>query len=298
MTLTGKGGKEERSLRAIQIGKRVKQLGEKNILPIGLIGLGSIGTYVAREIMKGNIPGVRLMAAADIKPPSADLLRELERNSIALVQSFEKLADFPIRLVIECAHQKVVRECADFFLSKGVDLVLMSMGALVQGSLFPDLAARAEEKGCRIYIPSGAVGAIDALQAAKLQGLEEVTLTTRKHPRSLTKVEGINLEGLREPRILFEGPAREAVVKFPQNVNVAATISLAGLGPDKTLVRVVADPGIDQNIHEIRARGAFGSLEIRLANRPNPDNPNTSLLACLSVLSLLRRIQGAVLVGG
>lgn len=269
----------------------------RRTLKVGLIGLGSIGSYVAREILKGKVSGVNLLAAADIRPPSSDLLQELQKHSVAVVKSFEALAEFPIQLVVECANQKVVKECADFFLSKGIDLVIMSMGALVQGTFFADLAAKAEERGCHIYIPSGAVGAIDALKAAKLGGLEEVTLTTRKPPRALGKVDGVNLNELREPRTIFEGPATEAVVKFPQNVNVAATISLAGLGPDKTRVRVVADPGIDQNIHEIRARGAFGSLEIRLANRPNPDNPNTSLLACLSVISLLRRIQGAVQIG-
>jgi len=267
-------------------------------LPVGLIGLGSMGSFVAREIMKGEIPGIRLVAAADIRPPSPDLLQELREHSVPLVQSFESLGSFPIRLVIECANQKVVTECADFFLTKGVDLLLMSVGALIQGSLFSRLTARAEEKGCRIYIPSGAIGAIDALQAAKLRGLEEVTLTTRKPPRSLGKVEGVNLEELREPRVLYEGPATEAVVKFPQNVNVAATLSLAGLGPEKTWVRVVADPGVNQNIHEIRARGEFGSLEIRLANWPNPDNPKTSLLSCLSVVSLLKRIRGTVQIGG
>ena len=98
--------------------------------------------------------------------------------------------------------------------------------------------------------------------------------------------------------MIFEGPAAEAVVKFPQNVNVAATISLAGIGPDRTRVRVVADPTINQNIHEIHARGAFGSFEIRLANLPNPDNPKTSLLACLSVVSLLKKIRGTVQIGG
>ena len=108
----------------------------------------------------------------------------------------------------------------------------------------------------------------------------------------------MNLEDLKEPRILYEGPATEAVAKFPQNVNVAATLSLAGLGPEKTRVRVVADPGVHQNIHEIHARGAFGSFEIRLANWPNPDNPKTSLLSCLSVVSLLKRVRGTVQMGG
>jgi aspartate dehydrogenase len=267
-------------------------------LPVGLIGLGSMGSFVAREIIKGEIPGIRLLAAADIRPPSPDLLQELGKHSVSLVQSFESLGNFPLRLVIECANQKVVTECADFFLAKGVDLLIMSVGALVQGSLFSRLTARAEEKGCRIYLPSGAIGAIDALQAARLRGLDEVTLTTRKPPRSLGKMEGLNLEDLKGPRILYEGPATEAVVKFPQNVNVAATLSLAGLGPEKTRVRVVADPGVHQNIHEIRARGAFGSFEIRLANWPNPDNPKTSLLSCLSVVSLLKRVRGTVQIGG
>ena len=267
-------------------------------LPVGLIGLGSMGSFVAREIMRGEIPGILLVAAADIRPPSPDLLQELRKHSVSLVQSFEGLRNFPIRLVIECANQKVVTECADFFLAKGIDLLLMSVGALVQGSLFSQLTARAEEKGCRIYLPSGAIGAIDALQAAKLRGLDEVTLTTRKPPQSLGQIEGVNLEDLREPRVLFEGPATEAVVKFPQNVNVAATLSLAGLGPEKTRVRVVADPGVQQNIHEIHARGAFGSFEIRLANWPNPDNPKTSLLSCLSVVSLLKRVRGTVQMGG
>ena len=267
-------------------------------LPVGLIGLGSMGSFVAREIMKGEIPGIRLLAAADIRPPSPGLLQELRQHSVSFVQSFEGLGDFPIRLVIECANQKVVAESADFFLAKGMDLLLMSVGALVQGSLFSRLSARAEEKGCRIYLPSGAIGAIDALQAAKLRGLDEVTLTTRKPPQSLSQVEGVDLENLKEPRVLYEGPASEAVVKFPQNVNVAATLSLAGLGPEKTRVRVVADPGVHQNIHEIHARGTFGSFEIRLANWPNPDNPKTSLLSCLSVVSLLKRIRETVQMGG
>ena len=251
-------------------------------LPLGIIGMGSMGSFVAREILSGKVPGVKLLAVAEVKPLPDDLARELEAHSVSVVDSFKTLLQFPIRLALECANQKVVRGCAPLFIARGIDLLIMSVGALVQGDFFNLLARDAEEKGVRIYLPSGAVGAIDALQAAKLQGLEEVTLTTRKPPRSLGKIEGVDLEGLKEPCVIFEGPAKEAVVKFPQNVNVAATISLAGIGPDRTRVRVVADPTISQNIHEIRARGAFGSFEIRLANLPNPDNPKTSLLACLA----------------
>ncbi|MCX5907553.1 MAG: aspartate dehydrogenase [Deltaproteobacteria bacterium] len=270
----------------------------KKQLPIGIIGMGSMGSFVARAVLSGKVPGVKLFAVADIKPLPDDLLRELQAHSVSVVDSFSSLLDFPIKLAVECANQTVVRECAESFIRKGIDLLIMSVGALVQGAFFRDLAEEAEAKGVRIYVPSGAVGAIDALQAAKLHGLDEVTLTTRKPPRSLGKMEGVDLEGLQEPRVIFEGPAKEAVVKFPQNVNVAATISLAGLGPDKTLVRVVADPFINQNIHEIQARGSFGSFEIRLVNLPNPENPKTSLLACLSVVSLLKKIPGTVQIGG
>ena len=168
---------------------------------------------------------------------------------------------------------------------------------LAQQHIFADLASKAKEMGCNIYIPSGAVGAIDALKAAKLQGLEEVTLTTRKHPSSFGKIEGIDLEHLREPQVIYEGRATEAVVKFPQNVNVAATISLAGLGPEKTQVRVVADPTVDRNIHEIYARGAFGSFEIRLTNNLSPQSSKTSYLACLSLVTLLKRIRDTVQIG-
>jgi len=200
---------------------RKMAMNTQRLLPVGLIGLGSMGSYVAREILNGKTPGIRLVGVADIKTPSPDLLQELQSHSVPLVKSFEKLADFPIKLVIECATQKVVRECADFFITRGIDLLIMSVGALIQGSFLVDLADHAEEKRVHIYIPSGAVGAIDALQAAKLRGLDEVSLTTRKPPRSLGKIDGVNLEELREPRVLFEGPATEAVVKFSQNVNAS-----------------------------------------------------------------------------
>ena len=185
-------------------------------LSIGIIGMGSMGSFVARAILSGKVPGVKLLAVAEVRPLPDDLARELEAHSVSVVDSFEALLKFPIRLAVECANQKVVRECAPLFIARGIDLLIMSVGALVQGDFFRDLARDAEEKGVRIYLPSGAVGAIDALQAAKLQGLEKVTLTTRKPPRSLGKIEGVDLEGLKEPRVIFEGPARKPWSNFPR----------------------------------------------------------------------------------
>ena len=270
---------------------------EQSSLPIGIIGVGSMGSYVARAILRGEAEGVTLVAVADPISPPEELKEEFRNRSVTLVKSFTSLLEFPLKLVVECANQEVVRQCAGLFLSRGIDLLIMSVGALTQGSLLADLARIAEERGCQIHIPSGAIGGVDVLKAAKLHGLDEVILTTRKPPKSLGKIEGMDLARLVEPKLLYEGPAMEAVVRFPQNVNVAATISLAGIGPEKTKVRVVADPTIDQNIHEIKATGAFGSFEIRLANFPSPQNPKTSFLACLSVVALLKRIQETVQVG-
>lgn len=270
---------------------------KEDLLSIGIIGAGTIGGYLARAILRGEVKRARLAAVADIVPPCGALGEELRDHHVPVVSSFTDLLDYPVRLVIECANQEVLGQCARLFVSRGIDLMVMSVGALVHGTFLQDLAQEAERKGCRIYIPSGAIGGIDALRAAKSQGLEEVILTTRKPPASLGKVRGLDLEGLREPMVVYEGRAEEAVIRFPLNVNVAATLSLAGIGPEKTKVCVIADPAVNQNIHEIRAKGGFGSFEIRLSNRPSAENPKTSLLACLSALALLKGIREPVQIG-
>jgi aspartate dehydrogenase len=267
-------------------------------LPIGIIGAGSIGRYVADAVLDGDVKGAVLTAVADTCPPPKDFLERLESRSVPFVDHFEQLTRFPVKLVVECANQQAARQCSGYFISRGIDLVIMSVGALVDGDFFSELSSAAREKHCRIYVPSGAIGAIDAIRAANVHGLEEVVLTTRKPPGSLGSVEGFDLENLTEPTVVYRGKATEAVKKFPKNVNVAASLSLAGLGPEKTTVCVVADPGIDRNIHEIKVKGAFGVFKIRLANNPSPQNPKTSYLACMSVVSLLKKILSPVQIGG
>jgi len=133
-------------------------------------------------------------------------------------------------------------------------------------------------------------------------GIYEVTLTTRKPPSSLegnplVKERNIDLKAVREPLLLYEGSAREAVKLFPRNVNVAGSLSLAGVGPDKTKVRIIADPGVENIIHEIRVRGEFGELETRTINKPFPNNPKTSYIAALSAVATLKKIAGNIVVG-
>jgi len=166
----------------------------------------------------------------------------------------------------------------------------MSVGALADEGLFNELLEILNKTGRRIYIPSGAIAGLDGVKAAKTKGIESVELTTRKPPTEL----GTTTD---KETVLYEGPAREGIKKFPKNVNVAATLSLAGVGFDRTKLRIIADPRVDKNIHEIRVKGIFGGFNIKMENLPSPNNPKTSYLAAMSAIATLKGITGAVRLG-
>lgn len=170
--------------------------------------------------------------------------------------------------------------------------MLISIGAFADPSFTERLEQAAQESGNRIYLPSGAIGGLDVLKAAKLDGgLESVTLTTRKPAHSLTT------DLITAEQVLFEGPASDAIEQFPKNANVAIVLSLAGLGIEKTHVRIIADPDVTQNIHHITATGAFGVIELMIKNNPSPDNPKTSHVTGASILAALANLESVVVVG-
>ena len=157
----------------------------------------------------------------------------------------------------------------------------------------PDLFDGARESNIRLMVPSGALCGLDGIRAAMEAGLHSVTLTTRKPPKGLAGApylveNDIQCEGLTEPKVIFEGNALEAVKAFPRNVNVAATLSFAGIGPYETEVQIIADPAATSNSHKVVAEGAFGRLEARTENMPSPRNPKSSYLASLSACAELR----------
>jgi aspartate dehydrogenase len=269
---------------------------------VAVIGVGSIGSTIIDGIIQGQAGAVELVGLADRPEVEAQLAEVARRVECPYTTDPLQLVDFAPDLIVEAAAQPAARQYAVPLLERGVDLLLMSVGALADTAFCDEVAAAALRHGCKVYVPSGAIGGLDVLRSARIDGLEEVTLITSKHPVALAGApffdqHPIDLDGLRERTVIFEGPAGEAVRLFPANVNVAAALSLAGLGPERTRMQVVADPALDRNVHEVVARGSFGEMRLKLSNVPSPANPKTSFLACLSPLATLRRLAEPIQVG-
>jgi aspartate dehydrogenase len=203
-------------------------------------------------------------------------------------------------LVIEAASQECVREHAQAILSKS-NIMIMSVGALADADFLKAVRKAAEEGGKRIYIPSGAIGGLDAIRAVAGMA-ERVTLTTRKNPLAFEGVpwiaqNDIALRSIKKPTTIFEGTAAEASELFPVNINVAMSLSIAGIGPEKTKVKIIADPFIKENIHEVEAEGPFGKMLFRTENAVSADNPKTSQLAGLSAVAMLKGMAESMRVG-
>lgn len=265
---------------------------------IALVGFGAVGQEVARVIRQGQNGGLRLVSV---------LKRELRRLPDQAVEEFgpiftdswEELVSKRPDVLVEAAGVEAVRSYANKALRSGMDLVVVTVGALADDKLLTQLERTASEQGRRILLPSGAIGGLDALGAASLAGLDFVSHTIRKPPRALLSPERTaEVESQGKPLELFEGSARESVARFPQNTNVTTTVGLTGIGVDNTIVRVIADPGVSRNTHEVMARGAFGKLAITIENEPSPSNPKTSRLAALSVAHLLLARTSSLTIGG
>ena len=262
-----------------------------------LIGFGAIGQAILQSLQR--TPGQPrwrvshvVVRAERVAQVQAQLDAALGPSGSAAAGAIQAVAAVPIeaRLVLECAGHGALSEHVLPALVRGTECALLSVGALAQAGLAERLAQAAGQGGTQLHLLSGAIGGIDALAAAARAGLDEVRYTGRKPPRGWqgTPAEAVvDLAGLREPAVIFEGTAREAARLYPRNANVAATVSLAGLGLDATRVRLIADPGVSDNIHELSARGAFGELQLTLRGRPLPDNPKTSALTVLSALRFM-----------
>lgn len=264
-------------------------------LQVGLVGLGSIGAMVAQAIDRGQI-NAQLAAISDVNPDNAHRLLDMlqVRPAVLSLAELIEVAD----LVVEAAGPASLESIVPACIAKGKDLIVLSVGGLAGRQ---DWHEAAEKAGTRIYCPSGAIAGIDAVKAARVGRIDSITITTRKPPQSFAgspyaKENGIDLAAIQTAQVLFTGNAAEACRLFPANVNVAAGLSLAGLGLERTQVNVIADPAVDCNIHEVEVVGEFGRLRTIVENVPS-DNARTSKLAGFSAIALLQQLTSSLRIG-
>ena len=216
--------------------------------------------------------------------------RDKAAGRFAVLDSLEALLDLGPDVVAECAGHGAMREYGPAILAKGVDVLCSSVGVLADRAFEAQIGRASREGGARLWIPSGAVAGIDGLLAARTAGLREVTYTSIKPPLAWdgTPAQALLAGAARERRTaFFEGSAREAATRYPQNANVGATVSLAGLGLDRTQVKLVSDPAASGPLGIIEAEGQFGSFRFEILAYASPRNPKTSLLTAHSMLVAL-----------
>jgi aspartate dehydrogenase len=262
---------------------------------VGVVGLGIIGRAVCRALADG-IPGLRAAGALarDRGKGEAFLL------GLAVPVPFLDLDDLVAAsdIVVEASNQAHLAEIAPRALGAGKDLIVLSCGGLLGRQ---DWIAIAEAKGARIHVPSGAIAGLDGVKGARVGVVSAVTMETRKPPRGLAGApwiveRGIDLDAITEETLIFEGPATEACRAFPANVNVLAALSLAGVGPERTTIRIYATPGLARNTHRVHVEGEFGTLTLEIANVPS-ENPRTGRLSYLSTIALLHDLGATLRVG-
>jgi aspartate dehydrogenase len=266
-------------------------------LTVAIGGFGAIGLAVAKRLDGGELPGLRLAAvsARDHAKAQTNMADFANPVPVMALAALAEHAD----VVAECAPAAVFREVGEAAVRAGRVFMPASVGALLRHM---DLVDMARESGGRIVIPTGALIGLDAVRAAAEGTIESVTLTTRKPPGGLAGAphlvdNDISVEGLSEPKLVFDGSARDGAAGFPANVNVAAALSLAGIGPDKTRLQIWADPGVDRNMHTIAVEADSARFTMTIENIPSLENPRTGKITALSMLAALRRLSAPLISG-
>lgn len=267
------------------------------IQKVGIFGLGTIGRKVAVALDEG-IEGLTLAAVAARNTEKAGQFVAQLKQSGAKVCNAQEMAD-SCDVIVECAPAAHFADIAKAALTSGCIFMPLSVGGLLK---HPDLTDLARANAGRIVVPTGALLGLDAVRATAEGKIESIKIVTRKPPKGLAgaphlEKHGIDVLSLTEPMKVFEGSARDGVAGFPANVNVAAALSLAGVGPDETELEIWADPGIDRNTHRIEVESDSSRLTMQIESIPTESNPATGKITALSTIACLRGLAGTLRVG-
>jgi aspartate dehydrogenase len=261
-------------------------------MKFGMIGTGAIGSYVRDRLQaRGHELGALLLRPERLQKIDA------APDGVVRVASVDELPD-DLEHMIDCAGHTALRSFGPGILRCGIDLTTVSIGALANADLHRSLEQAALDGNAKLYLASGAIGALDCLRSARIGVLQSVTYTGRKPPQGWkgspaeTRLDLDNLQS--GAAVHFDGSARAAAIEYPRNANVAAAVALAGIGFDKTKVKLIADPDIDENVHEIHAAGEFGRFSFEIRGQSLPDNPRSSALAAMSVVSTIEQLAQSV----
>jgi aspartate dehydrogenase len=238
---------------------------------VGIIGCGAIGTLIAQAVDRKIVACDKLILFDRDSAKAGRLAQSLQVPAV-VVDALDELIQHKPSVVVESASQQAVRDYADKIISKDIDLIVMSVGGLLGLNL----------KSGKIHLPSGAIGGLDAISSAELAGIDEVILTTRKNPTTLDMDNN-------EEKLVYSGGPEEAVKRFPREMNVAATLALT-IQSGKVRVRVISDPKVNRNVHEVQVRWKHGDMFLKFENDPHPQNPKTSALAAWSAIRLLKEL--------
>jgi len=268
---------------------------------VGLLGCGTIGQFFLDCYQNGKLPDAELIAVC-VRNENSQGIDKAKAMGLTVITDAKKFVDMGAEVVIESASHAAVEIYGEYLLSNGVTMIPMSLGSLVDPQLLERMTAAAEKGNSQLIVPSGGIGALDAMQAAMVPGVESVRMITRKAPVAWKHIEyveqmGWDLDNMTEPTLLFDGPAKDCVKKFPQNINIAAALSLATIGFEKTQITIYADPGVKYNTHQIIITGPTGKMTLLFENTPVPTYPRTTYLACTSVVAALQRYTSHYRIG-
>lgn len=262
---------------------------------IGIVGCGTIGQALLKAVEAGKLSVHIAGVSSRTEKSTREFLSTLKNPPPYVTQpELIKISD----LIVEAAGASVVPSLAAEVFAAGKALMVISTGALLD---HPEIIEQSRRTGCHLYVPSGAIAGLDGIKSACVGQVTHVTMTTRKPPNALEGApylvqNGISLAGLKEEKEVFSGSAREACKGFPANVNVSAAVSLAGIGPDRTRIRILAVPGLQRNCHDIGVEGEFGRLHVHIENVPS-ENPKTGKLTALSIIRSIQDVMDPLRIG-